>query len=218
MSVSTQARLRAGVVIVTPVVVLIGFIWAPYLSDFTDNSAVADEIAANTTRWNWAAIISGVGLALTPLLAFSIRNYLREAGEQRWSFIAVPLVTIGAGLLAFLAGSEFATGPAIDSGASGSAVLDAREDWFMPMIFIALAIFAAGFLSLAAAVRTSRVLSDAQSWVVVGALVVLAVSLFIPVTGGQYLVGIAAIVAAWPLGYRMWNVPSATAGVQPSPA
>ena len=42
-------------------------------------------------------------------------------------------------------------------------------------------------------------------WVVIGALVVLTVALFIPTTWGEYLIGVAAIVASWPLAYQMWQ-------------
>lgn len=218
MAEGTQARLRAGVVLLTPVVVLIGFLWGPYITDFTDNAAVVDEIAADTTRWSWATIISGAGLALTPLLVFSVRSYLRDAGEQRWSFIAVALVTVGAGLLAFITGSEFAVGMAIEAGASGEAVLEAREDWFIPVFAITMISFGAGWLSLAAAVRASGVLSNQLTWVVVVSLMVLTISLFIPLTGGQYLVGLSALVASWTLGIQMWNESSVVAEVQLSPA
>ncbi len=94
MSQLTQARLRVGVVAVAPVVVLIAFLYQPYIADFTDNAAFADEVAADTTRWAWSATIGAAGLALTALLIISLRSYLRAAGEQLWSFIAVPLVVV----------------------------------------------------------------------------------------------------------------------------
>jgi hypothetical protein len=204
MSEHSQARMRAGIVLLTPVVVLIGFAWGPYITDFTDNAALAEEIAADTTRWSTAAVISGLGLALTPILAISIRHYLRSAGEQKWSFIAVPLVTVGAVMLAFFTGSDFTIAQAIDAGASGEAVLEEREYWFIPILMVSLAVFGAGWLFLAAAIRAADVLPSTETRVTIVALIVLTVSLFIPLTGGQYLVGISALVAWWVVGRRMW--------------
>ena len=83
MSEVTQARLRAAVVAVAPAVLLIGFLYHPYVNDFTDQAAFADEVAGDPTRWAWSSIIAAVGLALTVLLVFSLRSYLRAAGEQR---------------------------------------------------------------------------------------------------------------------------------------
>ncbi len=220
MSELMQARLRVGIVAVAPVVVLIGFLWAPYIADFTDNAAVAAEVAADTTRWAWSTTVNAVGLAFTALLIISLRSYLRAAGEQLWSFIAVPLVLGGAVLIAYVTGASLGLANAIEAGASGEAVLEAGEPWFFGTFLPAAIIFGLGWLSLAAAVYKSEVLSRQLTRVVVGALVVLTVAIFIPTGWGQYLIGVAAIVASWPLAYQMWTETRATpvAGTQPSPA
>lgn len=36
--------------ILTPVVVWIGFVWGPYITDFTDSALVAEEIAVDKMR------------------------------------------------------------------------------------------------------------------------------------------------------------------------
>lgn len=220
MSEFTQARLRVGVVAVAPVVVLIGFLWAPYIANFTDNAAVADEVAADTTRWAWSTTINAVGLALTALLIISLRSYLRTAGEQLWSFIAVPLIVVGGVLIAYVTGADLGLANAIEAGASGEAVLKAGEPWFFGTFLPAAIIFGLGWLSLAAAVYKSGVLSHQLTWVVVGALVVLTVAIFIPTGWGRYVIGVAAIVASWTLAYQMWSETreAPMTGAQPSPA
>ena len=126
MSELTQARLRAAVVAVVAVVVLISLLYHPYVTDFTDQAAFADEVAGDPTRWAWSSIIAAVGLALTVLLAFSLPSYLKAAGELTWSFIAAPLLTAGAVLIAYIGpGSELGLTTAIEAGASGQAVIDA---------------------------------------------------------------------------------------------
>ena len=127
-------------------------------------------------------------------------------------------MTIGAVLLAFLTGSDFAMAAAIEGGASGEAVLEAREAWFVPILVVTGVIFGLGWLSLAAAIRASHILDAQQTWIVVGALVVLTIALFIPMSGGQYLLALSAIVASWLIGYHMWNDANPVTTTQPSPA
>ena len=50
MSALTQARLRVAVVVVAPVVVLVTFLYQPYIAHFTGEAAYVDEVAVNTTR------------------------------------------------------------------------------------------------------------------------------------------------------------------------
>ena len=219
MSELTQARLRAGVVAVAPIVVLFAFLYQPYIADFNDNAAFAGGVAADTTRWAWATTITAVGLALTALLIVSLRSYLRAAGEQLWSFIAVPLVVVGAVLIAYVTGVNLGLANAIEAGASGEAVLKAGEPWFFGTILPTTIIFGLGWLSLAAAVYKSEVLSRQLTWVVVGALVVLTVALFTTTGWGRYVIGVALIAASWPLAYQMWieTREAPMAGAQPSP-
>jgi hypothetical protein len=216
----TQARLRAAVVAIAPVVVLIGFLYAPYVGDLTDSAAAADGVADDTTRWAWSRMVQVVGLALLPLLVFSVRSYLKAAGEQLWSFLAAPLVTVGAVLFAYITGLELGLAPVVEAGASAEAVIDATDPWFIPTLLVAAVIFGLGWLSLAAAIYRSKVLSRELTWVVIAALVALTVAIFIPTGWAFYVIGVGAIVASWPIAYQMWlettETPVAAAG--PAPA
>jgi hypothetical protein len=198
-----QQQFRVAVVLLAPVVILVSFVWAPYVSNFTDNEAVAAKIAANTSRWEWAMLLQAIGLSMTPLAVFALRHYLRDAGEDRWSFVAAGLLTIGSVMLAFGVGTDQTIAVAIDGGASGEAVLDARDAWLLPTLTVSLVVFSLGWLSLALAVRASGVLASQTNRIVTAALIVVAISVFIPVTGGQYLAALGAIVALWPLGLQM---------------
>ncbi len=50
MSETGQARIRASVVAIAPVVLLIGFLIVPYVGDSTDNMEIAKEIGGDTGR------------------------------------------------------------------------------------------------------------------------------------------------------------------------
>ena len=89
-------------------------------------------------------------------------------------------------LFAYIAaGSQLGLATAIEAGASGEAVIDATEPWFTGIYGVAAVLFGLGWLSLAAAVYRSQVLSRELTWVVIGALVVLTVAPFIPTGWGN---------------------------------
>ena len=112
---------------------------------------------------------------------------------------------MGTVLYAYIAaGGELGLATTIEAGASGEAVIDAGDPWFTGIYLPAAVLFGLGWLSLATAVYRSEVLGRELTWVVIGALVVLAVAPFIPTGWGEYLIGVGLIVAAWPLAYQMW--------------
>ena len=81
------------------------------------------------------------------------------------------------------------------------------------------ATFAIGVFAFAKGIADSRILSRRLTWLVVGALVVMAVSRLVPVGAVQFYVqGAAGVVALWPLAYEMWKhaEPARPAG-QPRP-
>jgi len=64
----------------------------------------------------------------------------------------------------------------------------------------------------------SGVLGPQLTWLVVGALVLMAVARFVRLGVALYVGGMAGIVALWPLAYEMWKHPEAArAAGQPRP-
>jgi hypothetical protein len=145
------------------------------------------------------------------VLAFlAIRSYLREAGEDRWSILALPFIVVGSTLFSVLPGMEFAPLAAFEAGADVQAVQVALAPWFLPILMTGAATFAIGVFAFAKGIADSRVLSRRLSRLVVGALVVMAVARFVPLGAAQFYVqGAAGIVALWPLAYEMWRHPEA---------
>jgi hypothetical protein len=151
------------------------------------------------------------------VLAFlAIRSYLREAGEERWSVPAVPFIVMGSTLFTLLPAMEFAPLAAAKTGGDVQAAQAALIPWFVPILVTGSAIFALGVLGFAVGVVRSRILSPWLTWLVVGALVVMAASRFVPFSEGQlYVHGVAAIVALWPLAYKMLEHPETLPTGQP---
>jgi hypothetical protein len=202
MSEATLGRVRAAIVAIAPLLLLIGFIYLPYVSDFTDEAKVAEAVGDNTARWAWAAIILTVALGLMQAAAVIVRMHLAEAGEHRWSQISVLLLLVGGAL--FLASSADLGYVYVEgSGQDIAAYTEASTDW-VGLRLVASVIFGLGFLSLAMAVYKSGDLPKQHTWAVVIGLVVLTTMLFVPMGWALYVAGVAAIVGMWPLAYHLW--------------
>jgi hypothetical protein len=218
MFTTTRARFRAAIVAIAPAVLLAAFIYHPYIANLTDKAAVASALASDTTRWGLSHFAVGVGSGLAVLAFLAIRSYLREAGEERWSILALPFIVVGSTLFAFLPAMEIAMLAAAEVGADVQAVLIALDSWFFPILLTGAVIFALGVLSFAMGIVRSKVLSPQLTWLVVWALVVMAAARFVPLGAALFVGGVAAIVALWPLAYEMWKHPEAARSAgQPRP-
>ena len=201
-------RWRTTVVIAAPVVLLAAFVTHPYLSGRLPNdAAVAEAVAAGTTRWGAVHLATSVASGLIILAFLAVRSYLHEAGEERFSAFGVPFVVIGSTLFAFLPGLEFVPLAAAKSGATTAQIQAAQEalaSWFLPVLMTGALVFAIGVLGFARAISIVTVGSRGLTRVVIAALIVMAVSRFVPLAAVQFYVqGVAAIVALWPLAYAM---------------
>jgi hypothetical protein len=210
MSQATRARFGASIVALAPAVMLAGLFAHPYIATLPDEAAVAETATADTTRWGLVHLTVGVASGLLVLAFLAIRSYLREAGEDRWSILALPFIVMGGTMFAVLPGMEFAPLAAAEAGADVQTTQAALAPWFLPVLVTGAATFAIGVFAFAKGIADSRILSRRLTWLVVGALVVMAVARLVPVGAVQFYVqGAAGIVALWPLAYEMWKRPEA---------
>jgi hypothetical protein len=206
MNEVSVTRWQAAVTAIAPVVLLAGYAYHPYIHNLTDGTAVASA-ALDTTRWGLSHLLVAVGSGFIALAFLAVRSALRTRGEERWSRVALPFVVMGCTLFAVLPGMEFALLAVIDTGADVAATraaVEALDPWFLPILLTGSTVFALGALGFAAAIVRSRMLSPAATWLVVGALVVMAMARFVPF--GlilQYVGGVAGIVGLWPLAFAM---------------
>jgi hypothetical protein len=219
ISATTRARFGASIVALAPAVMLAGLFAHPYIATLPDEATIAEAVAADTTYWGLVHLTTAVGSGLLVLAFLAIRSYLREAGEERWSILALPFIVVGSTLFTVLPGMEFAPLAALEAGADVQAVQAALAPWFLPILMTGAATFAVGVFAFAKGIADSRVLSRRLSRLVVGALVVMAVARFVPLGAAQFYVqGAAGIVALWPLAYEMWRHPEAAPSAgQPRP-
>lgn len=215
MSLRTKARFRTTAVVIAPVVLLAGFVYHPYVANPTDETALAAAIASDTTRWGLSHLAIGIGYGLAVLAFLAIRSYLREAGEERWSSLALPFSVMGCSLFVILTGMEFAPLAAAETGGDVEAAQSELVPWFVPVLVTGGVSFTLGALGFAMGILRSGVLSVRVARLVVGALVVMAAARFVPLGAAQYVIGVAGIVALWFLASEMWKHPEPRPAGQP---
>ena len=217
MSTQTRPALRVGVVVIAPVMLLAALSYHPYLPGRQPNlEALAAAVTASPTRWGVAHLATGVASAVLLLAFLAIRAHLHEAGEDRWSAAALPFIVIGCTLYAMLPAMEFAPLAAIEAGGDVRAAQEALLPWFIPLLVAGGITFAIGTFGFAVAVFRSGLLGPGLTRVVAAALVVMALSRFVPLSAVQfYLQSAAGLVALLPLAYSMWKHPTAAVPARP---
>ena len=200
LSEQTVARARATIIAVAPVVMLAAYVYHPHIAFLPDAEAVSHAVHADTQRWGIAHFGVALGAALMALAFLALRGYLRDAGENRWSAIALPFLVMGAALYAFLPGMEFTVLAATLTGGDVVASQKAIDPWFTATIMSSALMNAIGLGCLARGISRSAVLDDGAKPLVMIALVVMALSRFVPIGPVQFYVqGMAGVLALWPI-------------------
>lgn len=208
MSEELRGRFRAATVVFGPLFLLVALFYHPYIADLTDESQVAAAMSANigdTVRWGLSHVAVGAGFGLLLLAFLGASSFLREAGEQRWSAIAVPFLVMGTIFSTFLPAMETAMIAAYETGADPVALQANLSTWFIPMLVAGAVLFGAGVLLFAAGVVRSGVFEVQQARIIAGVLAVAAITRLIPQGRALYAGGVAALVALAPIGLRMWR-------------
>jgi len=219
---TTRGRSEAAVVALAPVVLLAAFALHPWIgAGPPDQSALAEAVVDNPTRWGIAHLATGMSSGLLALAFLAIRARLRAAGPEPWSARGVPLVVMGSALYTLLPGLEFAPLAAAEAGVDVEPVAEALVVWFVPIHVIGALLFGAGVLAFRKGIASSGILSGRTSQLVVGALAVMVVARLVPLVVVQFYVqGVAGVVALCPLAFAMWNAPvqSLVTEQRPAPA
>ena len=207
---TTTTRLCRGASAALASVVLLGafLLHPPIPGRLPNDAAIAAAVVADPTRWGLAHLAAGVASAFVVLAFIAVRSYLREASEERWSALGLPLIVIGSTLYALLPGMEFAPLAAFETGGDVQAAQAALAPWFLPTLIAGALTFALGVLAFAKGVADSPALPAGLVGLVIAGLVVMAATRLVPLAAVQFYVqSAAAIVALWPMAYVMWTHP-----------
>ena len=173
------ARNGVAIVVMAPLVMLGAFLYHPWIPVLTRADTVAEAVQADTLRWGLAHLSVAVGSALMVLAFISVRDFLVRSGG-RVSGHALSCVAFGGVLYAVLPGYEFSVLAAAQTGGDVVRVQEVIEPWFLPTLFTSAIANAIGLSGFVRAVRTAPVMEATQAKVAMIALVVMAVSRFVP--------------------------------------
>lgn len=205
MNPTTRSRYGALAVAVAPAVMFVALVAHPFIARLPDVDAVASAAQANQAMWAAVHLLTMFGVALTALAFLAIRAHLRDAGENRYAW-ALPWLLFGSVLYAVLPGLEFTPFAVARIGGDVAAAQQELVPVFVPVLAISSITFAIGAAGFAKAVLVSGVLVRPLGLVVATALIVLALSRFVPLGAVQFYVQAAAgLVALWPLALHMWR-------------
>lgn len=193
-------RASAATIMIAPLGMLAAFVYHPHIGFLPDANAVAHAVHGDTLRWAIAHWGLGIASALMAAAWVAVREHLRDAGESRWSAIALPFLVFGAAVYAILPGMEFTVLAVAKTGGDVVAAQKAIDSWFVPTMMIAGLTNALGLVFLARSIVRSSVLGEGPKALVVVALYTMAVSRLVPIGPVQFYVqGLAAVVALWPI-------------------
>jgi hypothetical protein len=200
-------KIRAATVGIAPVLLAAALLWHPPIPGrLPDDVAIADHVAHDPTRWGLAHLAAAAASAFLILGFVAVRGQLRDAGDALVSAVGLGLVVIGSTAYAVLPGMEFSVLAAHDIGADPVSAQAAIDSWFMAVLLTGGVLFAVGVLGFATAIGRAGAFGRRTTWVVVAALVVLAVSRLVPIGVVQfYAQAAAALVALWPIAWAMWS-------------
>lgn len=199
-------RYRVAMTGLAPALLLVAVVYHPPLGDLRDNDAVTSALVSDTTRWAIAHVVVGVAAALLVLSFLAVETFLRDRGAPeatRPAALGVPFVVVGSVLFAFLPAMEIAMLGVHEAGGDVVASMNEMDTYFIPTLVVSAALFAGGMILFAVAVARSHVLGRGLTAVVVGALVVAALSRFAPFGPALYVNAAALLVALVPLATAM---------------
>ena len=210
---------RITVLAVAPATLLVALFAHPFIEGRLPNqTAIAEVVNAGTTRWGVVHLAAGLASAMIALAFLSLRQYLHEAGEDRFSGLGLPLVIVGSTLYAVVPGMEFAALAAAETGATTAEIAEVQDaigPWFMAVLITSGLTFGLGAVSFVGAIRVSKIGSARITQAVSVALIVMALSRIVPLSVAQfYIHGLAAVVAMWPLAYVMRTNPVPSGGTR----
>jgi hypothetical protein len=205
MSASMEGRLRTLVLLVAPIVLVAAFAYHPYVGSLLDSDLIAEKAADDADRWAMSHVVLAISVGLVIVALLSIRHQLRAHGDERWSFISVPLAVFGLAVIGSTAGMEITLAAAINAGADPVAIVDAAEPWAGGIYAIGGIALSLGLLGLAIGTYRAMPLGGQLDRIAAGAFVVVAVANFVPHSIAEYVIGAAIVVALWPFAYREWE-------------
>jgi hypothetical protein len=192
-------RIRVISILAFPIVLTIGIILIPVVSDYS-NHELAVQAVEKTSRWFAGHLICAVAFALSVLASCTIADELQRR-SSRVPSIVLPLIARGAGLYAAGLGADGIGPIAVKSSGISPIVFFNGSGWWVSGVFIAATlVFGAGLISLVIHVIQGGLISGAWRYIVFVSALIFMSAPAIPSGWALYGDAIAAIGVFAPIG------------------
>jgi len=131
--------LRGVYILIFPVVLSIGIVLIPVVSDYADH-ALASQAVNQTVRWFSGHVLAAVGFGLSVVSVSAINAHLRDQSYRLPAFI-LPVIAVGAGLYAAGLGADGIGPIAVRASASDPSLFFDGSGWWVSGTFMAAAAF-----------------------------------------------------------------------------
>ena len=200
----TRNRLQALSIAAFPVLLVIGILTIPVVSDYADH-ALTEKAAGRTARWYGGHVISAIAFGFGALASCAIANYIEQRGEGPDN-IGKSLAVVGAALFAAGLGADGVGPVAVAAGGGQARAFFDGSGMLVSSLFIAASItFGAGMIiQVVRVIRTGALVGISRVVVFTSALVFVG-STAIPSGWGLYAVAAAALGVYLPIGIAVWQ-------------
>lgn len=185
-----------------PVVLTIGILLIPVVSDYSNHQLAASRVDM-TTRWFLGHIISAVAFGFSLLSVNSIEEHLKNGSYRLPAFIRI-FMAVGAGLYAAGLGADGIGPIAVNVSSSDPTLFFEGSGWWVSGTFMAgTAFFGIGLISLIGHANNSEMLKGFWRYVSFISALIFVSAPAIPSGWGLYGEALASFGVFLPLGFSV---------------
>jgi hypothetical protein len=202
----TAARLRAGVLVIAPAIMLASLVVAHSVRDhFVSVGAAPAALVPDAWTWSHDFPIHGVGLvlgaALMALAAVALHHEFQAVGEDRWSPVGMASLILGSVFMASAAG--ISTMLDVVARVDGFRPEVEGSSWFVILALAGVFLTALGWIIFAVAFRRASFLGERGRRAAVTLLVGGVIALFVPPLA--FLFYVAVLAVCWMVAYNVYS-------------
>jgi hypothetical protein len=189
-----------------PLLLSLGILLIPVVRSYADHE-LAQQAAAKSQRWFWGHLLSAVAFVFSILVACCLAVYLHTTDVFRLAMLTVPVMAVGAGLLAVGLGAD-GIGPLAvrKAGYPARAFFDGSSTWVTGTFIAGSVIYGLGQIGLMVAIQHTSLLAPGVGILVMIVAILFSVSSAIPSGYGLYLVAFLAWLIYLPISIALWSL------------
>ncbi len=197
-------HMLAGWLALFPLLLTLGIWMIPVVANYADHDSAEVQVA-QSRRWVWGHLISAVAFGWGMLAAGAVAMLLAERGFATWGLVSLPLMALGAGVLAAGLGAD-GIGPLamLEAGQPAALFFYGSQRWVVGSFVAGSILFGLGQVMLMVGVQHAEILTSAEAVIAIIAAALFSLCGAIPSGYALYGVALASWVVYLPLIHVLW--------------